>query len=49
MMLYEMIAPVTETYAVFMGKGPDGQPDFGRMTPAQRLAYHTARLDQMFR
>ena len=27
---------------------PDGTPDFAKMTPAQRLAYHQARLDGMF-
>lgn len=26
---------------------PDGLPDFPRMTPQQRLAYHKARLDRM--
>ncbi len=28
---------------------PAGLPDFAKMTPAQRLAYHKARLDGMFR
>ena len=27
---------------------PDGTPDFARMSPEQRLAYHRRRLDQMF-
>ena len=27
---------------------PAGMPDFAKMTPAQRLAYHKARLDGMF-
>lgn len=27
---------------------PDGRPDFDRMTPAQRTAFHRARLDQRF-
>jgi len=26
----------------------DGQPDFAKMTPEQRLAYHQQRLDKMF-
>ena len=26
----------------------DGQPDFTKMTPAERLAYHQQRLDKMF-
>ena len=29
-------------------KKSDGSPDFASMTPAQRLAYHKARLDRMF-
>jgi hypothetical protein len=28
--------------------GETSKPDFGRMTPAERLAYHRARLDRMF-
>ena len=28
---------------------PNGQPDFARMTPAQKLAYHRDRLNSMFR
>lgn len=29
-------------------KKPDGTPDFARMTPDERLAYHQARLDRTF-
>ena len=28
--------------------GANGAPDFAKMTPDERLAYHSARLDQMF-
>lgn len=28
--------------------GANGSPDFAKMTPDERLAYHSARLDQMF-
>jgi hypothetical protein len=35
-------APRDESYPA----RPDGSPDFARMTPAQRLAYHRKRLDK---
>jgi hypothetical protein len=39
--------PNSQAKKTTVGKGDNGQPDFSRMTPAEKIAYHKARWDRI--